>query len=78
MSVLIELAYPAERRGWKVEAAVRAIAGALVLVSLALAIWVDLRWLWLTAFVGVNLMQSAVSGWCLMSNLVALAARFRP
>ena len=78
MSVLSELGCAAERRGWKVEAAVRAIAGAIVLASLALAFWVDLRWLWLTAFVGVNLMQSAFTGWCLMSNFVALATRSRP
>jgi len=69
-----ELSAPAERRGWTVESGVRAIAGTIVLASVALAILVDQRWLWLTAFVGINLVQSAVTGWCLMSNLLALAS----
>lgn len=72
-----ELGTPAAQRGWPVEARVRGIAGALVLVSLALAVLVDQRWLWLTAFVGANLVQSSLTGWCLMSNLLALARRSR-
>jgi DUF2892 family protein len=71
-SLLQELGRPAERRGWSVESHVRGIAGTLVLMSIALAVWVDLRWLWLAAFVGANLLQSSLSGWCLMSNLLAL------
>ena len=47
---------PARERGWKVEAAVRGIAGTFVLASLALSL-LDRRWLWLTAFVGANLLQ---------------------
>ncbi|HTV83563.1 MAG TPA: DUF2892 domain-containing protein [Acidobacteriaceae bacterium] len=47
-----------------VERAVRLLAGALVLVSLALAHWVSGYWLWLTVFVGLNLFQSAFTGWC--------------
>ncbi len=62
----------ARERGWKIEAWVRGIAGTLVLASLALSL-IDLRWLWLTAFVGVNLLQSSLTGWCLMSNLLAIA-----
>ena len=75
-----ELAAPAERRGWKIESLVRAVAGAVVLASVVLAVAVDLRWLALTAFVGLNLLQSAFTGWCLMSNLLALVAlpRTRP
>ena len=69
-----ELFAPAERRGWTIESRVRAVAGIVVLGSVGLAVFVDLRWLWLTAFVGVNLLQSAVTGWCLMSNLLALAS----
>ena len=61
---------PARERGWQVEATVRGVAGALVLVSVALSL-IDHRWLWLTAFVGVNLLQSSLTGWCLMSNLLA-------
>ena len=61
----------ARDRGWKVEAAVRGIAGTLVLASVLLALR-DIRWLWLTAFVGANLLQSSLTGWCLMSNFLAM------
>jgi hypothetical protein len=47
-----------------VDRAVRLIAGVMVLVSLALARWVSPNWLWLTAFVGLNLLQSAFTNWC--------------
>ncbi|MGB6112657.1 MAG: DUF2892 domain-containing protein [Acidobacteriaceae bacterium] len=47
-----------------VDRAVRLMAGVMVLVSLALARWVSLNWLWLTAFVGLNLLQSAFTNWC--------------
>ena len=69
-----ELLAPAARRGWAIESRVRAVAGIVVLASVGLAVFVDIRWLWLTTFVGVNLLQSAVTGWCLMSNLLALAS----
>ena len=46
------------------ENAVRIMAGTMVLISLALAHWVDVRWLWLAVFVGVNLIQSAFTGFC--------------
>lgn len=42
----------------------RLMAGTVVLISLALAHWVDPNWLWLTAFVGANLLQSAFTKWC--------------
>lgn len=66
-----QLLYPARERGWKIESAVRGIAGTLVLVSLGLSL-LDRNWLWLTAFVGANLLQSSATGWCLMSNLLAM------
>lgn len=47
-----------------VERAVRIMAGTFVLTSLALAHWVDVRWLFLAVFVGVNLIQSALTGFC--------------
>ncbi len=47
-----------------VERALRMAAGIVVLVSLALAHFVSLNWLWLTAFVGLNLLQSAFTNWC--------------
>ena len=47
-----------------IERAVRLLAGIMVLGSLALAHWVSPNWLWLTAFVGLNLLQSAFTNWC--------------
>jgi hypothetical protein len=47
-----------------VDRALRLMAGAVVLLSLALAHWVSLNWLWLAAFVGANLFQSAFTNWC--------------
>lgn len=47
-----------------VERAVRMTAGVIVLLSLALVHWVSQYWLWLTVFVGLNLLQSAFTNWC--------------
>lgn len=47
-----------------VEKGVRVFAGMMILASLALAVWVHRYWLGLTAFVGINLIQSAFTGWC--------------
>ncbi|MDI4633580.1 DUF2892 domain-containing protein [Pelomonas sp. V22] len=54
---------------------VRVIAGSFILVSLALGIpgspiFVSPWWLAFTAFVGVNLLQSGVSRWCLMETIL--------
>lgn len=47
-----------------VERALRLLAGAMILLSIALAHWVSPYWLLLTAFVGLNLLQSGVTNWC--------------
>ena len=47
-----------------IERAVRLLAGVMILASLALAHWVSLYWLWLTVFVGLNLLQSGFTNWC--------------
>lgn len=47
-----------------VERAVRLMAGIIILLSLALSHFYSHHWLWLTAFVGVNLLQSAFTNWC--------------
>lgn len=47
-----------------VERAVRLLAGIIVLVSLALGYWISPYWFLLTAFVGLNLFQSALTNWC--------------
>ncbi len=49
---------------------IRLIAGTLILVSLALGWWVSPWWLLFTAFVGVNLFQSALTRWCLMEDIL--------
>ncbi len=48
----------------------RLIAGALVLASLALGYWVDPLWYLFTAFVGLNLFQSAFTNWCPMMTFL--------
>ena len=67
------LSYFIEQRGWRVESRVRAVAGLLVLLSAVLAFLISPWWLLLTAFVGLNLLQSAFTNYCLMSNLLAIA-----
>ncbi len=47
-----------------VEAALRAIAGIAILITLALAHYVSSNWLLFTAFIGFNLLQSAFTNWC--------------
>ena len=53
-----------------VERWIRLIAGSFILISLALAHWVNPNWLWFTAFVGANLFQSALTRWCLMEDIL--------
>jgi hypothetical protein len=53
-----------------VERALRLIAGIFVLVSLALGHWVNPYWYLLTAFVGLNLFQSAFTNWCPMMTFL--------
>ena len=48
----------------------RIIAGAFVLLSLSLGYFVDPRWFLFTAFVGLNLFQSAFSDWCPMMTIL--------
>lgn len=52
------------------EQKIRMIAGTFILASLALATWVSPWWLLFTAFIGVNLMQSSVTRWCLMEDIL--------
>lgn len=47
-----------------VERGLRLMAGVVILGSLALAHFVSVYWLWLTAFAGLNLLQSAFTDWC--------------
>ena len=54
----------------KLENAIRALAGTMILTSLALAHYVSPNWLWLTAFVGANLFQSAFTGFYPAENIL--------
>ena len=47
-----------------VERGLRLMAGVMVLLSITLAHYLSPNWLWLTAFVGLNLLQSAFTNWC--------------
>lgn len=49
---------------------IRAIAGTFILISIVLAIYVNINWLWFTAFVGANLLQSSITQWCLMEDIL--------
>ncbi|MBI4467816.1 MAG: DUF2892 domain-containing protein [Acidobacteria bacterium] len=48
----------------------RLIAGSFILLSLALSYYVSQYWLLFTAFVGLNLFQSALTRWCLMEDIL--------
>ena len=48
----------------KTDSLVRLLAGSMVLLSVALVYFVSPLWLWLTVFVGANLFQSAITGFC--------------
>ena len=59
-------------RSWQM---VRMFGGLFVLLSLALGvpgspIFVNQNWLWFTAFVGANLLQSAFTQWCLLETIL--------
>jgi hypothetical protein len=61
-----------------VNRALRSIAGLFVLISLALGapaspLYVSSYWLWFTAFVGANLLQSGLTNWCLMELILKKA-----
>ncbi len=49
-----------------VESMIRLVGGAFVVASVLLGIYVHPGFLWFTAFVGLNLLQSAFTGWCPM------------
>jgi hypothetical protein len=47
-----------------IENKIRVLAGTMVLLSMILGYYVHTAWLWLAVFVGVNLIQSAFTGFC--------------
>ncbi|ASV31707.1 YgaP family membrane protein [Maribacter cobaltidurans] len=48
----------------------RVIVGTFILLSVFLAIYVNINWLWFTVFIGVNLIQSAFTKWCLLETIL--------
>ncbi|WP_339840109.1 DUF2892 domain-containing protein [uncultured Maribacter sp.] len=48
----------------------RVIVGTMVLLSVVLAVYVHINWLWFTVFIGVNLIQSAFTKWCLLETIL--------
>lgn len=55
------------------ERIVRAVAGTIVLTSVTLAYTVNINWLWLGVFVGVNLLQSAFTKFCPLELILKAA-----
>ncbi len=49
---------------------VLAFAGTVILISLVLSLFHSTYWLWLTAFVGANLLQSAFTGFCPLARIL--------
>ncbi|MHB9037703.1 MAG: YgaP family membrane protein [Armatimonadota bacterium] len=53
-----------------VDRALRLIAGVFIMASVALGHYVNPNWYWFTAFVGLNLFQSAFTNWCPMMSIL--------
>lgn len=57
----------------RVEEALRMIAGLFIMATVALGVWVNPWWFAFTAFVGLNLFQSAFTKWCPMMTILKKA-----
>ena len=57
-----------------VDRALRLIAGLFVLASVVLGMFVHPAFYWFTAFVGLNLFQSAFTNWCPMMTILRAAS----
>ena len=53
-----------------VNEALRFVAGIMILISLILTQFHSPNWMWFTAFIGVNLLQSSFTKWCLMMTIL--------
>lgn len=58
------------------EMVIRRIAGLFILASLALGWWVNPLWFLFTAFVGLNLFQSSLTGFCPLERMLGEARLF--
>ena len=52
------------------ERIVRMVAGSFVLISITLAYFVNINWIWFTAFVGLNLLQSSFTKFCPLEKIL--------
>lgn len=53
-----------------VDRLIRLIAGVFIVASVALGLYVNPNWFYFTAFVGLNLFQSALTNWCPMMGIL--------
>ncbi len=60
------------------ERIVRAVAGTFVLASILLAHYVNINWLWLGVFAGVNLLQSSFTKFCPLEKILDAAGIKEP
>jgi hypothetical protein len=49
----------------------RILVGSFILISLLLTNYVDQNWMWFTVFIGVNLIQSGFTKWCLLETILS-------
>jgi hypothetical protein len=70
---VVKILLQSSSEGWNMtmERLIRAISGTFVLVSLALGFFYSPYWFLFTAFVGLNLLQSAFTKWCLMEEILS-------
>ena len=52
------------------EMIIRRVAGAMVLISVALTLTVSIHWIWLAGFVGLNLLQSSFTRFCPLEKIL--------
>ncbi len=55
---------------------IRRFAGVFILVSVALGYWVNAGWYLFTAFVGFNLLQSSLTGFCPLERMLGAGRLF--
>jgi len=55
-----------------IERTVLAFAGFVVVASVLLSVYHNVNWLYLTGFVGINLFQSAFTGFCPLANILKM------
>lgn len=53
-----------------IDRVVMAFAGAVILISLALSHYHHVNWMWVTVFVGANLLQAAFTGFCPLATIL--------